>query len=421
METESGISSRKWRFKGNEISMRSSALTVRSALNMLMGNLDPNDQRPSIQLGHGDPSAFPSFRTAPEAEIAICDALLSAEYNGYSPNIGRLHARKAVAEHLSHDLPYKLSPDDVFLTSGCTHAIEIILDVLACPSANILLPKPCYPYYEARAIASNIQFRYFDLLPERDWEVDLGAVEALADQTTVAMIITNPGNPCGNVYKFEHLKKVAETARKLGILVISDEVYYHLTFGSNPFVPMGVFGSIAPVITLGSISKRWVVPGWRLGWIVTNDPNNLLKKYGIVDSIIGFLNVSAEPTSFIQGALTQIFEKTKVDFFTKINDLLRENADFCFSKIKEIPGMTCPSKPEGALFAMVRLNLSVLENIEDDVDFCLKLAKEESVIVLPGATLGVKNWIRVTFAIEPSSLHDGINRIKVFCENHSKK
>lgn len=59
-------------------------------------------------------------------------------------------------------------------------------------------------------------------------------------------------------------------------MVISDEVYANLTFGCNPFVPMGAFSSIAPVVTLGSISKKWVVPGWRFGWIVLNDPHGIL-------------------------------------------------------------------------------------------------------------------------------------------------
>lgn len=70
---------------------------------------------------------------------------------------------------------------------------------------------------------------------------------------------------------------MAETAEKLGILVIADEVYEHLTFGKNPFVPMGVFGNITPIITLGSISKRWIVPGWRVGWLVTNDTQGILQ------------------------------------------------------------------------------------------------------------------------------------------------
>lgn len=63
--------------------------------------------------------------------------------------------------------------------------------------------------------------------------------------------------------------------------MIADEVYDHLVFGTNPFVPMGVFGSIVPVVTVGSISKRWIVPGWRLGWLVTSDPKGILKKTGV--------------------------------------------------------------------------------------------------------------------------------------------
>ncbi|RRT83270.1 hypothetical protein B296_00018097, partial [Ensete ventricosum] len=186
-----------------------------------------------------------------------------------------------------------LSPDDVYLTNGCAQAIEIVVSILARPGANILLPRPGYQFYAARAAYNGVEVRYFNLLPESKWEVDLDGLEALADENTVAMVIVNPGNPCGNTFTYQHLAK-------------ANEVYEHLTFGSNPFVPMGMFGEVVPVLTLGSISKRWVVPGWRLGWIVTNDPNG------------------------------------------------------------------------------VKLDLSRLEDIHDDMDFCSKLAKEELVIVLPG-------------------------------------
>ncbi|KAL7185466.1 hypothetical protein ACSBR2_027416 [Camellia fascicularis] len=417
---ENGLAER-WGFRGSELVNKASAITIRSVLNEVMQNMDEADLRPTIPLGHGDPSAFPSFRTTPIAEDAVSDALRSAKFNGYAPTDGILPARRAIAEYLSEDLPYKLSSNDINLTIGCTQAIEVILTVLARPNANILLPRPGYPFYEARAAYSSLEVRHFDLLPEKGWEVDLDAVEALADENTVAMVIVNPGNPCGNVFTYQHLKKVAETARKLGILVISDEVYDHLTFGINPFVAMGVFGSIAPVITVGSISKRWIVPGWRLGWLVTNDPNGILEKYGIVDCIKGFLNITSDPATFVQGALPQILEKTRGDFFSKIVNLLREVADVCYNRLKEIPCITCPSKPEGSMFVMAKLNLSILEDIKDDVDFCIKLATEESVVVLPGVAVGMKNWLRVTFAVEPSSLEDGLGRIKAFCLRHAKK
>ncbi|KAK1353308.1 putative aminotransferase TAT2 [Heracleum sosnowskyi] len=411
-----------WGFKKDSGELTEASLTtIRGYINMLQENLSKDDVRAVIPLSHGDPSAFPCFRTTSVAEDAVAQAVRSANFNGYSPTVGIPPARTAIAEYLSKDLPEKLSPDDIYLTVGCTQAIEIILTVLARPNANILLPRPGFPYYEARAAFSRLEVRHFDLCPERGWEVDLHEVEALADENTVAIVVINPGNPCGNVYTYDHLKKVAEAARKLGILVIADEVYHHLVYGSNPFVPMGIFGSITPIITLGSISKRWLVPGWRLGWLVTNDPNGILKEYGIVDCIKGFLNISSDPATFIQGALARILGDTKEDFFQETINTLKITADICYSKIKEIPCIICPSKPEGSMFVMVKLNLSLLDDIKDDVDFCVKLAKEESVVILPGIAVGLKNWLRVTFATEPSSLEEGFERVKAFCGRHAKK
>jgi tyrosine aminotransferase len=116
---------------------------------------------------------------------------------------------RSIAQYLSCDLPYKLSPDDVYLTSGCTQAIEILCSALARPGANILLPRPGFMFYEARAIFNGMEARYFNLLPGNGWEVDIDGVQALADKNTVAMVIVNPGNPCGNVYSYEHLAKAS--------------------------------------------------------------------------------------------------------------------------------------------------------------------------------------------------------------------
>uniref|UniRef100_A0A2N9I767 Aminotransferase class I/classII large domain-containing protein n=1 Tax=Fagus sylvatica TaxID=28930 RepID=A0A2N9I767_FAGSY len=397
MDSRNGI--KKWGFQGNP-ELNASSISVRGVLNQLFENLDKEDKRPIIPLGRADPTAFPSYQTTRLAPDAVADATLSYNFNSYPPTLGIADARRAVAEHLSKDFPYQLSPDDVYLTIGCTQAIEIVVSVLARPNANILLPRPGYPQYEARTSCSKLEARHFDLIPERGWEVDFDSVEALADENTVAMVIINPNNPCGNVFTYQHLKKFLEVI--------------HLC-------PWECLDQLVPVLTLGSISKRWLVPGWRLGWIVTCDTNGIFQQSGFVEGVKNYLDITTDPPTNIQGALSQILKHTKEDFFSKILITLREAADILYDRIKEIPCLTCPHKPEGSMVALVKLNLPLLDGIIDDVDFCIKLAKEESVIVLPGITVGLKNWLRISTAIEHSSLEDGLGRIKAFYHRHAKK
>ncbi|KAL1537914.1 tyrosine transaminase [Salvia divinorum] len=392
-------------------------ITIKGILGLLTANTD--GCKKLISLGMGDPTAYSCFRTTLSAQNAVLQALQSAKFNGYSPTVGLPQTRKAIAGYLSTDLPYTLQPDDVYITAGCTQAIETTLSILSRPGANILLPRPGFPIYGLCAAFRHLEPRYFDLLPQMQWEVDLKAVQDLADQNTVAMVVINPGNPCGNVYTYRHLQEIAETAKRLGIVVIADEVYGHLAFGADPFVAMGVFGSVAPVITLGSLSKRWLVPGWRLGWLVTSDPDGILKSPKFVERLKKYCDINGGPATFIQAAVPAIVGETQQVFFTKTINLLKQTSDICYWKIKEIDCISCPSKPQGSMAFMVKLNVSLLRDISDDIDFCFKLAKEESVILLPGAAVGLKNWLRITFAVDPSSLDEALQRVNSFCQRHS--
>ncbi|XP_076892222.1 nicotianamine aminotransferase 1-like [Bidens hawaiensis] len=404
----------EWGFEENHEVHAAAAFSIRNILESIMGNIDEKRSgKPMIHLGHGDPSVYPCFRTHISVEDALVESVRSANFNCYPAGVGIDPARSAIAEHLSKDLPYKIETDDVFLTAGGNHAIEILLTVLARPDANILFPRPNYPVYEARARFSPLEVRHFDLLPEN-------GVKTLADRKTVAIVVINPRNPCGNVYTFDHLKKIAETARELGILVISDEVYAHQVFGDKPFIPMGVFGDIAPVLTLGSLSKRWIVPGWRFGWIAITDPTSILQETGVAGSLKSCLTISADPATVIQGAIPSVIKNTPKSFFLNINKLLKEVADLFFEKIKEVPLVTCPHKSEGSMFSMVMLNIPAFKDIADDTDFCMKLAKEECMILFPGSAVGLKNWVRVSFATEPKVLEEAIERMKTFCLKHAK-
>ncbi|CAH2079534.1 unnamed protein product [Thlaspi arvense] len=209
-----------------------------------------------------------------------------------------------------------------------------------------------------------------------------------------------------------------KTACKLGILVIADEVYDHYAFGDKPFVSMAKFAEIVPIVLLGAISKRWFVPGWRLGWMVTLDPHSIMKDSGTLNNV---LSMSTDAATFIQGAIPDIIGNTKEEFFSSKLEMVRECAEICYEEIMKIPCITCPCKPEGSMFTMVKLNLSLLEDISDDLDFCCKLAKEESVIILPGRAVGLKDWLRITFAVELDLLIDGFSRLSNFAQRHSKK
>ncbi|KAJ9551391.1 hypothetical protein OSB04_015436 [Centaurea solstitialis] len=358
-------------------------LSIKAVLGTLMANIDDEKKMRVIPLGLGDPTVFSCFTTTAIAEDAVLHALRSHSFNGYSPTVGLPQTRSAISEYLSMDLPYKLSPNDVYITSGCTQAIEVAISILAKPNANVLVPRPGFPMYNLYGALKNVEMRHFNLLPKNGWEIDLNAVDSLVDENTVAIVVINPGNPCGNVYSYEHLKKIAETAKKHKIVVIADEVYGHLVFGANPFVPMGVFGSMVPVLTLGSLSKRWLIPGWRLGWFVTTDPNGIFKNAKVVERLKKHFDVCCGPATFIQAAVPQILKQTNDVFFARTLGILKHSADLCVEMIKDISCLTCPTKPQGSMAMMAKLNVSLLKDINDDIDFCFKLAKEESVILLP--------------------------------------
>lgn len=324
-------------------------ITIKGIISLIMSQIDKDDDKDVISLGMGDPTAYSCFTTTHVAQEAVVNALSSAKFNGYAPTQGLPQTRKAIADYLSRDLPYKLSKEDVFVTSGCTNAIDITLSILARPGANILVPRPGFPIYQLCASFRQIEVRHFNLVPSKDWEVDLDAVETLVDENTVAIVVINPGNPCGNVYSYQHLQRIAETAKKLGIIVIADEVYGHLAFGKNPFVPMGTFGSVAPVLTLGSLSKRWLVPGWRLGWLAITDPTAMFKQPKVMERLKKFFDIYGGPPTFVQAAVPQILEKTDDVFFKKTINILKQTSDLCFEAINKIPCLSCPQKPEGSM------------------------------------------------------------------------
>ncbi|KAF0935569.1 hypothetical protein E2562_034442 [Oryza meyeriana var. granulata] len=109
--------------------------------------------------------------------------------------------------------------------------------------------------------------------------------------------------------------------------------------------------------------------------MAATDPNGILRNKKIMESVIEYRAISVDPVTFVQGALPEILANTDKAFFAKALGVVREAAEICYGKLKEIKCVTCPHKPEGSMFVMSRLDLSCLDGIEDDIDFCSKLAQ----------------------------------------------
>lgn len=236
----------------------------------------------------GDPTIFGNLKAAPETIQAIQNAILSGKYNGYAHSAGIIEAREAVCKYIE-PCQGKVTPNDVILCSGCSSALDMCIAVVAQPGNNILIPRPGFSIYRTLAIGHGIEVRSYNLLPDRQWEVDLEQMEKLIDENTSAIVLTNPSNPCGSVFTAAHIEDILDIAERYCIPIIADEIYEHFVFPNVEYHAISSLSKNVPILSCGGLTKRFLVPGWRLGWIVIHDRNevfNGIRKVHIKKTLI---------------------------------------------------------------------------------------------------------------------------------------
>lgn len=271
--------------------------------------------------------------------------------------------------------------------------------------------------------------KHYPLLPDNDWECDLQAMASLVDDRTRAILINNPSNPCGSNFSIQHLQAICAVARKYGLPIISDEIYGGLVFDGK-FAPMHIHSGDVPVITVSGIGKEFVVPGWRLGWLVLHDKGTgRLRDLGIGMRNLTQLLLGAN--SLMQHMLPRILCPQKncddatasalQEFGDHYKGVLRGNADLLSTVFADTPALSA-SKPAGALYAMIGINLSHLNPLEisSDEDFAKLLLQEENMFVFPMHFFGLKNYLRIVISCPEEVLVDACDRLKDFCKRHGK-
>jgi alanine-synthesizing transaminase len=299
-------------------------------------------------LNIGDPVAF-GFKTPPHLVESVARALRDG-HNNYGPSAGIPAARDAVsAEYTRNGFP--VSADRVFITAGTSEGIELTLSAVVESGGEVLVPMPTYPLYTAVLAKLDAKAKYYRLDPSGGWMPDLDHLRSLVTPATRALVVIDPNNPTGAVYPTETRRALIDFAETHGLLILADEVYGDLGF-SGAVEPYGKLDADAPIISFSSLSKAYLAPGWRTGWMAIGRSPRLDDVVAAVKKLADGRLCSTVP---MQYAIADALNGDRSHQITFRSDL-KARADLTVSRLRAMPGVSVVA-PTAAFYAMPRVEL----------------------------------------------------------------
>ena len=361
--------------------------------------------RPVQYLNIGDPIPF-GFSTPP----ALVEAVARAErdgFNGYVPSPGIPAAREAVAADWTRQ-GFPATSDRVLITAGTSEGIELALTALVDPGDAVLVPMPTYPLYTAVLAKIGAEASYYRKDPSNGWQPDLDHIESLITSRTRVLVVIDPNNPTGAVYPDATRRGLIELAERHGLVLLADEVYGDLAY-AGPVKPMGSLAPDAPIISFSSLSKAYVAPGWRAGWMVVGRTPRLDDALAAIKKLADGRLCSNGPSQYaIEPAL--LGDRSHQDSFRAA---LRARADVTVRALNAIPGMSCTAA-SGAFYAMPKV---ALRTGDTDERYILELLRATGVLCVYGSGFGMPagdGFFRVVFLASPPELEAIYSTIDAF-------
>jgi len=348
-------------------------------------------------LNIGDPIIF-GFRTPPHMIEAVERAMREGD-NGYAPSVGILKAREAVsAECSQRGMP--MHPDRVVITSGTSEGIELALTALAGPGDEVLIPVPTYPLYTAVLAKIGARAVFYRTDEGRGWQPDVEHIRSLITSSTRALVVIDPNNPTGATYSEDARRALVDLAHQHNFPLLADEVYADLAF-DGPVPAIAALDPDAPIITFSSLSKAYLAPGWRAGWLAVAKTERLDEVLAGVKKLADGRLCSTGPMEHaLAAALTG--DRSHQETF---RNALRERARVTYEALNAIDGITCV-EPTAAFYAMPRV---ALPPGKTDEDFVLGLLRATGVLCVYGsgfATAPTDGFFRVVFLASPAELRE---------------
>jgi len=334
--------------------------------------------------------------------------------------MGILEARQAIAS-LYKDGDFPISAEgDVCLSSGCSHALSMAINVLSSKGTNLLVPRPGFSLYVTLCEYYGVEARCYDLDATRQWEIDLQQLESLIDENTSAILINNPSNPCGSNFSKQHCLDVLALAKRHCLPIISDEIYANMVFEGQTFYSMSALSKDVPLIVCGGLAKRYLIPGWRVGWLTIHDRNNVFKKGNVHTGIQKLSQTILGPCSLTQACVPFLLNQTPQTFYQSTMEKLQGNAKAFIDIVSKVDGLEAVT-PVACMYVMVKIDMKRFPQYASDVEFAQALLDEKQVYVLPGACFRMPNFIRVVFCAPANVLKDAAQRIAEFVEEQQQQ
>ncbi len=293
---------------------------------------------------------------------------------------GELKLREALAKEYPGS-----TAENFVITNGASEALDLIFRSWG-KGGKVLLPRPYYYSYPPIIELAHMVPVYTDLT---DGRIDIEDFKKKVKGCRAALI-NSPSNPTGRVEAIETLKGIEKITQKLGVYVVSDEVYKDIIYERENYPIQGDY-----VITVNSFSKTYCMCGVRVGYLWSAD-----KK--VVEDVCEMKTHTSMNTNLIGQDMALSAMKTPKEYIRRQQKVWRERRDFIYKGLTEL-GFDL-WKPEGAFY--------VLPKCKNARKFLSVLYQEYKVITYLGEWFGAPDRIRLSYALDIQQIAEGLERIK---------
>jgi alanine-synthesizing transaminase len=362
-------------------------------------------------LNIGDPNQF-GFVTPPHLIEAVERAMRDG-HNGYTASAGIVEAREVVAADFAQR-GVDVHPDRVLITSGTSEGLELALTAIVDEGEAVLVPSPTYPLYTAVLAKIGAEPQYYRCDHTNGWLPDLAHLRSRITDKTRVLVVIDPNNPTGAIYPDAVRRELIAIAEQHGLVILADEVYGDLAYdGSVP--PMATLDADAPIISYSSLSKAYLAPGWRAGWMAVGRTPRLDTALAAIKKLADGRLCSPGPMQYgVIAALTGD-RSHQVTF----REQLQQRAQITTDRLNAIPGISCVA-PRGAFYAMPKVELPAGRT---DADYVLALLRATGILCVYGSGFGTAaqdGFFRVVFLASPQELSDIYDDIAAFTRDYLK-